>query len=673
MEALKPMFTLVKPNAASLEAALTPQELKRYSDDQLQVLAHEIRHELVANLSKTGGHLASNLGIVEITLALHKVFETPGDSILWDVGHQCYIHKMLTGRRDQFHTLRQYKGLSGFINPLESEHDAFVAGHSSTSISLAVGMAIARDHFQQNQKVIAVIGDGGLTGGMALEAINHLGHIQRDVLIILNDNEMSISENLGGFSQYMKRIKDTFFYKDIKSKIDLIEDRLDEVPLTPAIWDLIASVKKQAKERFDTPGIVFEKLGVNYSGPVDGHNVSELVRAFSAVRTKNTPQIVHVITQKGKGYAPAEQDAIKYHGVGAFSLGPALTDKVEPARETKPKAKTYSEVFTQALIEAAELEPNMVAITPATAEGSGLVKFSKEYPDRFFDVAICEQHAVTMAAGMAKAGLKPVVSIYSTFLQRAMDQVIHDVGILNMPVLFGIDRGGLVEDGETHQGVFDIGFLRSVPNFTVVAPKDASELRNMVYTALLEHKGPVAIRFPRDKAVDLDNVTPLARIDFRKWEVVHAGPCAALGRSANFEFDHGPSARKHVVLLAYGAMVQTALTALPIMQGAGLDATIINARSVKPLDTAMLTKLIDDETLRIVTMEEGYLAGGFGSAVLEYASLRRLKAPRKRQADIVCLGIGDHFVEHGARPILLDQNNLAPEKAAEFVLDFWRS
>lgn len=668
------MFTLAKPATSFLDAVLSPAELKKLDHAQLQLLAHEIREELVGNLSKTGGHLASNLGIVEITLALHKVFETPNDTILWDVGHQCYIHKMLTGRRHQFSSLRQYKGLSGFISPSESDHDAFIAGHSSTSVSLAVGMAIARDHFKQNHKVIAVIGDGGLTGGMALEALNHLGHIQRDVVIILNDNEMSISENLGGFSQYMKRIKETFFYKDLKHKLDLIEDRLDQVQLTPALWDLILSVKKQAKERFDTPGIVFEKLGINYSGPVDGHDVDALVNALDAVREKHTPQIIHVITRKGKGYGPAEKDAIKYHGVPAFSLEPSLKEKVEPAQAPILKPKTYSEIFTQALIETAEVEPNLVAITPATAEGSGLVKFEKVYPERFFDVAICEQHAITMAAGMAKAGLKPVVSIYSTFLQRGLDQVIHDVAIMNLPVVFGVDRGGLVEDGETHQGVFDIAYLRCIPNFTVAAPKDAEELRNIIYTAIKEGSGPVAVRFPRDKAIDGEVVTPLKLIDFRKWEVIHAGAYQKLCTHPTYESCiDAHNARKQIVLLAHGAMVEVAKNALPAMQEAGLNATIVNARTAKPLDAAMLNKLVSDPEIRIVTLEEGCVTGGFGSAVLEFAAQLRATAPRTRQAEVACLGIPDNFVEHGNRKILLDLCGLSAEKVTEFVLDFWRA
>jgi 1-deoxy-D-xylulose-5-phosphate synthase len=650
------MYTLAKPTTSFLEAISSPSELKRLTTQQIQSLAGEIREEVVANLSKTGGHLASNLGIVEITLALHKVFNSPDDQILWDVGHQCYVHKMLTGRRDQFSTLRQYKGLSGFINPLESPHDAFVAGHSSTSISLAVGMAIARDHLRKNNKVIAVIGDGGLTGGMALEAINHLGHIQRNVLIVLNDNEMSISENVGGFSQYMKRIKETFFYKDIKSKLDLIEDKLDSAKITPAVWEMILEVKKQAKERFDTPGIVFEKLGVNYSGPVDGHDVSAVIAAFEGVKDKTTPQLLHIISQKGKGYGPAEKDAIKYHGVSAFSLEQPLSEKVEPALDAKPKAKTYSDVFSQALIELAALEPNMVAITPATAEGSGLVKFGHKWPDRFFDVAICEQHAVTMAAGMAKSGLKPVVSIYSTFLQRAIDQVIHDVAILKLPVIFGIDRGGLVEDGETHQGVFDISIMRAIPNLVVCAPKDARELRNILYTALKENCGPLAVRFPRDKAVDAEGIEGFEIVDYKRWEIIEQGH----GKKSS------PSG-KEVVVLAYGAMVQAALQTLPLLQQRGIRPTIVNARSTKPLDTEMLAKFLANPDALILTLEEGAMTGGFGSAVLEFAAQQKLAQLGTRQADVYNIGIPDHFVEHGARAILLDLVGLTPSKLADFI------
>lgn len=648
------MSTLLNATQTFISTVCAPEDVKRMSMEQLTRLAADLRQQLIGCVSQTGGHLASNLGIVEITLGLHHVFDSPRDKILWDVGHQVYIHKMLTGRREQFDTLRQFKGLSGFVNPLESEHDAFIAGHSSTSISLAVGMAIARDHLNQRHKVVALIGDGGLTGGMALEAINHLGHIQRDVVIILNDNEMSISENLGGFSQYMKRIKETFFYKDIKEKLDLIEDQLDDLTLSPQVREMIRAVKCKAKERFDTPGIVFEKLGINYTGPVDGHDVRAVVDALRSVKDKSAPQIVHIITQKGKGYAPAEADAIKYHGVTAFSL-----DKVDPPAPVKAKAKTYSQVFTEALIDLAATQDDLVAITPATAEGSGLVAFGQAYPERFFDVAICEQHAVTMAAGMAKAGLYPAVSIYSTFLQRAMDQVIHDVGILNLPVFFGIDRGGLVEDGETHQGVFDIAHLRAVPNFRLFAPKDAKELRDMVYTLACERKGPAAIRFPRDKAIEGEQRTAFELIDLESWEVL-VSPAAAIVSSP-------------VVLLCYGAMVDAARQALPELRQSGIDHYLVNARSAKPLDETLLAQFVFQPSAKIITLEEGCLTGGFGAAVLEWAAAQRACRPRDKQAEIACLGIGDHFVEHGARAKLLEINGLSPKRIAEFVRQFSQS
>lgn len=653
------MQTLVQHPTSFLDAIVTPAELKKLSINELRSLAQEIRAEIVRNLNKTGGHLASNLGIVEITLALHYVFETPRDQILWDVGHQAYVHKMLTGRRDKFQSLRQFKGLSGFINPQESEHDSFVAGHSSTSVSLGVGMAIARDHLKQDHKVIALIGDGGLTGGMALEALNHLGHIQRDVLILLNDNEMSISENLGGFSQYMKRIKETFFYKDIKQKITLLEDQLDGMSLTPAVWKLIESVKHEATERIDTPGIVFEKLGVNYSGPIDGHDVGAIIEMFNKVKNERVPLIAHLITQKGKGFDPAERDSIKYHGVKK-SFEPRVEPAASEQAQKSKSAKTYSDVFTDALIDLAKVEPNLVAITPATAEGSGLVKFGKAYPERFFDVAICEQHAVTMAAGMAKAGLKPVVSIYSTFLQRAIDQVIHDVAIMNLPVVFGIDRGGLVEDGETHQGVFDIAFMRSVPNFTVLAPKDANELRSMLYMTIKESKGPVAIRFPRDEAVNPENLASgetFTTIDCTKWEVLQAG-APLTGSNAN------------IVVLAHGAMVKAAAEASLGLKEKGIDITIVNARSVKPLDVQMLNTLLDNPENQIITLEEGCVSGGFGAAVLEHRSQYRMSDPKKKLAEVVPLGVPDRFIEHGGRAILLDEVGLGHKKLVEFISGF---
>jgi 1-deoxy-D-xylulose-5-phosphate synthase len=633
------------------DSVVGPRELKRMTMDELTAVSARLRQDLIDSVSKTGGHLASNLGIVEITVALHRVFDSPQDKLIWDVGHQSYIHKMLTGRKERFNTMRQHKGLAGFVTPVESDHDSFVAGHSSTSISLAVGMAIARDRKKKKHKVVAIIGDGGLTGGMALEALNHLGHIQKDVIIVLNDNEMSISENLGGFSQYMKRIKETYFYKEIKEKLNLIEDGLDDVKLEPKVWELISSVKKEAKARIETPGIVFEKLGINYSGPVDGHDVAAVVNAFNRVKDLPGPQLVHVITQKGKGYAPAEADSIKYHGVSAFS--PEKVEPAQPDATTKVKAKTYSQVFTEALIDIAREEPDLIAITPATAEGSGLVQFGKVFPDRFFDVAICEQHAATMAAALAKEGQLPVLSIYSTFLQRAMDQVIHDVGILNLPVIFGIDRGGLVEDGETHQGVFDISYMRAIPNMRVYAPKDARELRNMLYTLCKNPAGPAAIRFPRDKAVGAEKDMPLETIEINKWEVLEEGD--------------GP------VLLAYGAMVEVAKSCVVELKAQGINAVLVNARSAKPLDHEMLDAYLKNSTNKIITLEEGALSGGFGSAVLEHTASLRMSQPGIKLADVACIALPDQFVEHGARSILLDLNGLSATKVTEKVAQFFKN
>ena len=639
----------------------SPQNLKELSLEQLETLSSELREAIILNLSKTGGHLASNLGMIETTIALHYVFNSPTDKLIFDVGHQCYAHKLLTGRQNSFNTLRQYKGLSGFINPNESVHDAFLAGHSSTSISLGLGMSIARDILNEDHNIVIIIGDGGLTGGMALEALNHLGHIQKNVLIILNDNEMSISNNIGGIYHYMKRLKETFFYKDIKDKINLIETNLSVNHLNPNVLNLIHNVKEQASQRFETPGIVFEKLGINYYGPTDGHNLQAIIRELENIKDIKKPKLLHLITQKGKGFAPAEADAIKYHGVSSSflnNLDSSKTDKIEP--DYKPKTSTYSDVFAQTLIELAQIEPNMVALTPATAEGSGLVKFGNLYPKRFFDVAICEQHAVTCAAGMAKAGLKPIVSIYSTFLQRAIDQIIHDVAILNLNVLFCIDRAGLVEDGETHQGAFDISLLRTIPNLKILAPKDANELKDMIYTALASKQinGPIAIRYPRDKAYNFttnSNNHEFKLIDFTKWEYLH-------------------KAKNHkVVVLATGSMIEQLEPGFKTNSHLTNYASLVNARCLKPLDHNLLKLLLNDHNIQtIVTVEEGALSGGFGSSVLEWyhnqeneietytANLpvkTRINFPR-----IVNIGLKDTFIEHGQRSILLDQNGLNSHK-----------
>ena len=642
----------------------SPIDLKKLDINELNDLSNEFRQVIIKNLAVTGGHLASNLGAIEITLALHYVFNSPYDKIIFDVGHQAYAHKLLTGRKNLFHTLRQYKGLSGFVNPNESEHDAFLAGHSSTSISLGVGMAIARDNFKQDNHIIVVIGDGGLTGGMALEALNHLGHIQKNILIILNDNEMSISNNVGGIYHYMKRLKETFFYKDLKDKINIIENNLTINHLNPKVLNLINDVKEEASLRFETPGIVFEKLGINYFGPTDGHDLKAIIKGLEAVKNINGPKLLHLITQKGKGFAPAEADSIKYHGVSsAFlkNLEPVTSEKIDPTASVK--TPTYSDIFVQNLIEFNTIEPNMVALTPATAEGSGLVKFGNLFPNRFFDVAICEQHAVTCAAGMAKSGLKPVVSIYSTFLQRAIDQIIHDIAILNLNVLFCIDRAGIVEDGETHQGVFDISILRSIPNLKIIAPKDCVDLKNMIYSALKFKytNGPIAIRYPRDKAynynIDLFS-KPFELIDYTKWEFIN---------KAN---------KAKIAILANGSMVEQLETGLKSQPNLTSLVSVVDARCIKPLDEKFLIELTSDDYIEtVITVEEGSVAGGFGSSILEWYhqylnsetdNFINLKSINKR-LKIINLGIKDNFIEHGARMVLLNANGLSSDKLTEYL------
>jgi 1-deoxy-D-xylulose-5-phosphate synthase len=628
------------------DSGVGPKELKRMSQEELSALSTRLRQALVESVLKNGGHLSSNLGIVELTLALHKVFDSPKDKLVWDVGHQAYIHKMITGRKDQFKNLRQYRGLSGFVTPVESEHDSFIAGHSSTSISLAVGMAIARDRQKKKHKIVAIIGDGAMTGGMALEALNHLGHIQKDVIIVLNDNEMSISENLGGFSQYLKRIKGQFFYRDARNKHKIKKGTPCDQERQPAVWEFASASNSSSQVTLETPGCVFENLGINYSGPVDGHDINALVKALESIKDRPGPQLLHVITCKGKGYAPAEADAVRYHGVSAC----VEQSGSGPDKNSAAKASSYSEVFAETLIEIARKDETLVAITPATAEGTGVVEFAREFPERFYDVAICEQHAVTMAAGLAKSGLLPVVSIYSTFLQRAMDQVIHDVGILNLPVVFGIDRGGLVEDGQTHQGLFDISYMRAIPNMRVYAPKDAGELRNMLYTVCKRACGPAAIRFPRAIAVEAENKQPLELIEIDRWEVLKEG--------------------EGLILLAFGSMVEVGRDCLSRLEAQGLKPLLVNARSAKPLDSQLLDGYLRNPSNKIVTLEEGTLSGGFGSAVLEHAAALRLAQPGMKQAEIACLGIPDLFVEHGARSILLDLNGLSPSKVCEKVLQF---
>ncbi|MBM7855499.1 1-deoxy-D-xylulose-5-phosphate synthase [Desulfohalotomaculum tongense] len=604
-----------------LDSIYSPQDVKALSSRQLQILAGELREEIIKTVSKNGGHLAPNLGVVELTLAIHRVFDTSKDKIIFDVGHQCYVHKLLTGRRKEFHTLRQYGGLSGFPRCAESIHDAFGTGHSSTSISAALGMAVARDLRRENYSVVALIGDGAMTGGMAFEALNHAGHLGKDLIVILNDNEMSIGENVGGLSKYLTRIRTDPMYSRGK---DEIENLLKKLPIGKQVLKVAERLKDSLKYLV-VPGMLFEELGFTYLGPIDGHNIEEVTSILKQARAMKGPVLVHVITRKGKGYKPAEENPDKFHGVGPFDIVSGEVNK-------KNGAPTYTSVFSDTLVNLAGQDERILAITAAMAGGTGLSQFAERYPERFFDVGIAEQHAVTLAAGMASSGYKPVVAIYSTFMQRAYDQVLHDVCLQNLPVVFAIDRAGIVgDDGATHQGVFDITFMRSIPNLTVMVPKDENELQHMLKTAL-EHPGPCAVRYPRGSGVGCSmDETPLA-LPMGKAEVLRRG--------------------SDITLVAVGNMVPVIEEAARELAKLGVQATVINARFVKPLDEECIAHYAG-RTGRVITVEEHVLAGGFGSAVLEMLESRGLSGVK-----VTRFGIGDEFVEHGHPSIMQEQYGL---------------
>ncbi|MFT8312308.1 MAG: 1-deoxy-D-xylulose-5-phosphate synthase [Sporolactobacillus sp.] len=606
-----------------------PKLLKKMSVNQMNDLAGDIRSFLIKKLSKTGGHLAPNLGVVELTLALHKVFNSPKDKLVWDVGHQSYVHKILTGRGDRFDSLRQYKGLCGFPKRSESEHDVWEAGHSSTSLSAALGMAVARDLKHENFEVVAVIGDGALTGGMALEALNDIGHQNRNMIIILNDNEMSIAPNVGALHNMLNRIRSANKYNKAKEDLEYLMKKI------PAFGGKIASVAERLKDRLKyllVSGVFFEELGITYLGPVDGHNLNALMDSFNYARKKKGPVIIHVLTQKGKGYKPAELDEIgTWHGTGPY--------KIESGAFIKPiaEAPAYSKVVNDTLQELARADERIVVISPAMVVGSKLEGFGKEFPDRLFDVGIAEQHAATFAAGLATQKMKPVLAIYSTFMQRAYDQILHDICRQDLNVVIAVDRAGLVgADGETHQGIFDIGFLRSLPNLTIMMGKDENELRNMVYTAMNYNQGPIALRYPRGNGIGVAMNEPLHEIPIGTWEIMRNG-CDA-------------------TVLAFGPMLQTALTAAKQLEADGIQVQVVNARFIKPLDTQMLSELAENGG-PILTVEEGILAGGFGSSILEYFHDQGFY-------DLVIerMGIDDCFVEHGSVNELLHELGLTSEQ-----------
>jgi 1-deoxy-D-xylulose-5-phosphate synthase len=596
--------------ATLLETIQEPQALKRLSGPQLVELAREIRAFLIQSVAETGGHFAPNLGVVELTIALHRVFNSPRDKIIWDVGHQAYVHKILTGRRERFSTLRQYKGLAGFPKRSESPHDAFGAGHASTSISAGLGMAVARDLSGEDYRVVCVIGDGALTGGMAMEALNHAGHVGTDLLVVLNDNEMSIAENVGAVSKYLTRLRTDPAYSRLKAEMEQMVNRL------PAIGPKLAKSlerMKDAMRHLFVPGLLFEAFGFKYLGPVDGHDLPGLVELFEDVRLARGPVLVHVVTKKGKGYPSAESAPDKFHAWPAAA---------------KPSAPpSYTSVFADTLIQLAERDPRIVAVTAAMPSGTGLSKFAQRFPDRCFDVGIAEQHAATFCAGIAAMGKRPVFAVYSTFLQRAYDQVIHDVCIQNLPVVFAVDRAGLVgADGETHQGVFDIAYLRTVPNMTIMMPKDENELRHMLFTAL-QLPGPSAVRYPRADGVGVPLDEPLRQLPIGKAEIVREGGDLAF--------------------IAIGPMVQVCLKAADVLQREhGLEATVVNLRFVKPMDEDLLLRL--GREMPLITVEEASLAGGMGSAVLE------VFADHEQPVQVMRRGIPDRFIEHGSRGQLLE-------------------
>ncbi|MGE5389728.1 MAG: 1-deoxy-D-xylulose-5-phosphate synthase [Deltaproteobacteria bacterium] len=616
-----------------LENIDSPDNLKNLNLISLNELAAEIRSLLIDSVSRCGGHLASNLGVVELTIALHYVFNSPQDKLIWDVGHQSYVHKALTGRYREMDNLRQFGGLSGFPRCDESPHDAFNTGHSSTSISAAMGMALARDIQGEKHSVVAVIGDGALTGGMAFEALNHAGNLDRDLIVVLNDNEMSISRNVGAMSAYLNRLRTDPSYSRRKEGI---ESALNRIPAIGPNLARAAGKFKDTVKYMMVPGILFEELGFTYIGLVDGHNLEELITVLSNVKKMKGPVLVHAITQKGQGYMPALEDPDRFHGIGPFD---------KKTGTSKPKSiKTYTEVFGDFMLQQGEKDDKLVAITAAMTTGTGLSDFAEAYPERFFDVGICEQHAVTMAGGMAREGLHPVVAIYSTFLQRAYDQIIHDVALQNLPVIFAVDRAGLVgEDGPTHHGVFDLSFLRTIPNLTVMAPSNENELLAMLNTAFTI-KGPVAIRYPRGVGEGL-TTDPEAEI-------------LPLGKAVLSE----PGSK--MALIGIGRGFNIARQVRELLTEKGIDAALIDARFVKPLDEAMMLELAQ-KCGRLVTIEDNCLTGGFGAAVLE--SLAR----HGNKAEVISYGIPDDFVEHGKVELLLDLLDLDPESIVESMVDRW--
>ena len=608
-----------------------PNDIKEMEKDELRPLAKEIRQFLVHKISHTGGHLASNLGVVELTMALHLCCNLPEDKIVWDVGHQSYTHKILTGRKDGFEHLRQFGGMSGFPKQSESDCDAFDTGHSSTSISVALGLAKARDLKKQDHKIFAVIGDGALSGGMAYEAMNNAARLKSNLVIVLNDNQMSISKNVGGMSSYLGKIRTNGNYTELKEEV---ENALSKLPhLGDKLTSRIRGIKDLIKRIF-IPGMLFEDMGLTYIGPIDGHNIHQMVTAFQSASKMKEAVIVHVCTHKGKGYRPAEKNPSYFHGVSPFNI------KDGSSRHNGETAKTYTDIFSDTILEAAKEREDIVAVSAAMPSGTGLTAMASKYPKRFFDVGIAEEHAVTFAAGMAAGGLKPVVAIYSTFLQRAYDQILHDVCIGKLPVVFAVDRAGLVgSDGETHQGIFDIAYLRSMPNMTVMAPKNAWELRQMMLFAL-EQNTPTAIRYSRGAA----------------WEGLEDHQQEITMGKAEWICEG-----QEIALLAVGNMVETAMWVREHLKAEGQKVSVVNMRFVKPIDEEVLQK-IKERHSKVVTLEEGVFNGGFGEAVSAWYEGTPMR--------VLNIALPDQFIEHGSVTELKKKYGLDPESITQKILSW---
>jgi 1-deoxy-D-xylulose-5-phosphate synthase len=621
-----------------LDKISSPSDLKKLPQQELPPLAAEIREMIVDVVSRSGGHLASSLGAVELAIAIHYVFDTPNDKVIWDVGHQAYAHKILTGRSNRFKELRKYGGLSGFTKRSESPYDTFTTGHSSTSISAALGIASANQLSHKSAKVVAVIGDGSMTAGLAYEALNQAGDLQKDLIVILNDNDMSIAPNVGAISSLLSRAFSGHRLQVWRKEFGEFLKSL------PRIGDNIYQWAKRSEESFKTfitPGMLFEAFNFDYFGPINGHNLNHLISILNNIKKLHDPVLLHVTTKKGKGYAQAEENPVYFHGVGCFDI--------KTGHSTAPQCagRTYTQIFGDLMVRLAQKNDKIIAVTAAMPEGTGLSMFAQRFPDRFFDVGIAEQHGVTFAAGLATEGFRPVVAIYSTFLQRAFDQIIHDVCIEKLPVIFALDRGGLVgEDGPTHHGQFDFSYLRALPNMVVMAPKDGNELQRMLVTAL-NHNGPIAFRYPRDISADVDLDAAPEALPIGKGEVLI----------------HGDD----LLILAVGHMVQESLKACRLLKKQGIHSTVVNCRFIKPLDTQLITDLAA-ATPRIVTVEENARQGGFGSAVLELLADQAIGPVRIKR-----IGLPDQFIEHGATAILRKKYGLDAEGIVNAALELLES